>query len=120
MFLPCHNIVSPKIYLPVLSVICPCAVSIPSVTPEISLANVNVISKDSSPSTTLSQVTEILALPMVAPASIVMLNASELKSMPDPMYVCTYINMYAYTYTYIIVIFNHAHMFIVSYTQEYA
>ena len=44
-----------------------------------------VTSKVSDPSTSSSQVTAILALPSVSPASIVILNGSELKSTPDPV-----------------------------------
>ena len=74
-----------SIILPVLSLICPSHVSLPNVTPELLLVNVNVISKVSNPSVTLSQVTDTLALPSVAPALIVILNELELKSTPDPI-----------------------------------
>jgi len=60
-------------------------VSLPTVTPGILLVNDNIISKVSIPSTTLSQVTVILALPSVAPALIVTVNELESKSIPDPM-----------------------------------
>ena len=58
---------------------------LPNVTPELLLLNVNVISKVSNPSITLSQVTDTLALPSVALALIVILNGLELKSTPDPI-----------------------------------
>ena len=59
--------------------------SLPSATPELLFVIVNLISKISNPSVTLSQVTDILALPSVAPGLIVMLNGLELKSTPDPI-----------------------------------
>ena len=65
--------------------ICPTDVSLPTVTPDILLVNVNLISKVSNPSVTLSQVTDTLALPLVAPALIVIVNGLELKSTPDPI-----------------------------------
>ena len=63
--------------------ICPSHVSLPNVTAELLL--VNLISKVSNPSVTLSQVTDTLALPSTAPASIVIVNGLELKSTPDPL-----------------------------------
>ena len=65
--------------------ITPLDVFLPNVTPVALLVNVNVILKISDPSTSLSHVIEILALPSVAPALILILNGLELKSMPDPM-----------------------------------
>ena len=65
--------------------ICPSHVSLPNLTPELLLVTVNVISKVSNPSVTLSQVTDTLALPSVAPALIVIVNGLELKSIPDPI-----------------------------------
>ena len=73
------------LHLPVLSLICPSDVSLPNVTPELLLVNVNVKSKVSNPSTSSSQVNEILALPSVALAPIVIVNGSKLKSTSDPM-----------------------------------
>ena len=73
------------VYLPVLSIICPSHVSLPNVTPELLLVTVNLISKLSNPSVTLSQLTDTLALPSVAPALIVIVNGLELKSIPDPI-----------------------------------
>ena len=57
--------------------------SLPNVTPELLLVNVNLISKVSNTSVTLSQVTDTLALPTVAPTLIVIVNGLELKSTPD-------------------------------------
>ena len=65
--------------------ICPSHVSLPNVTPELQLVTVNFISKVSNPSVTLSQVTDALALPSVAPALILIVNGLELKSTPDPI-----------------------------------
>ena len=59
--------------------------SLPNVTPELLLVIVNLISKLSNASVTLSQVTDTLALPTVAPALIVIVNGLELKSTPDPI-----------------------------------
>ena len=59
--------------------------SLPNVTPELLLVTVNIISKLSNPSVTLSQLTDTLALPSVAPALIVIVNGLELKSSPDPI-----------------------------------
>ena len=59
--------------------------SLPNVTPELLLVTVNLISKLSNPSVTLSQLTDTLALPSVAPALIVIVNGLELKSSPDPI-----------------------------------
>ena len=59
--------------------------SLPNINPELSLVMVNVISKVSNPSVILSQVTDTLALPSVAPAFIVIVNGLELKSTPDPI-----------------------------------
>ena len=59
--------------------------SLPNVTPELLLVNVNVISKVSNPSVTLSQATDTLALSSVALALIVIVNGLELKSTPDPI-----------------------------------
>ena len=64
--------------------ITPSDVSLPNITPVALL--VNVISNVSDPSTSSSQVTAILALPSVAPALIVTVNGSELKSTPDPIF----------------------------------
>ena len=61
--------------------------SLPNVTAELLLVIVNLISKISNPSVTLSQVTDTLALPSVAPALIVIVNGLELKSTPDPIIV---------------------------------
>ena len=72
-------------HVPVLSMICPSHVSLPNVTPELLLVTVNLISKVSNPSLTLSQLTDTLALPSVTPALIVIVNGSELKSTPDPI-----------------------------------
>ena len=63
--------------------ICPSQVSLPNVIPELLLVIVNLISKVSNPSVTLSQLTDTLALPSVAPALIVIVNGLELKSTPD-------------------------------------
>ena len=60
-------------------------ISLPNDTLGLSVVRISVISKVSSPSTSSSQVTDTLALPSLAPASIVMLNESELKSSPDPI-----------------------------------
>ena len=65
--------------------ICPSHVSLPNVIPELLLVIVNLISKVSNPSVTLSQLTDTLALPSVAPALIVIVNGLELKSTPDPI-----------------------------------
>ena len=59
--------------------------SLPNVTPELLLVTVNIISKLSNPSVTLSQLTDTLALPSVAPALIVIVNGLELKSTFDPI-----------------------------------
>ena len=59
--------------------------SLPNVTPELLLVTVNSISKVSNPSVTLSQLTDTLALPSVAPALIVIVNGLELKSTFDPI-----------------------------------
>ena len=59
--------------------------SLPNVTPELLLVTVNLISKVSNPSVTLSQATDTLALPSVALALIVIVNGLELKSTPDPI-----------------------------------
>ena len=59
--------------------------SLPNVTPELLLVSANVILKVSNPSTSSSQVTDTLALPLVAPALIVVVNGLELKSTPDPI-----------------------------------
>ena len=67
-----------------LSIIRPIHVSLPNLTPALSLVNVSAMSKISNPSVTSSQVTDTLALPSVAPAFIVILNVVELKSIPDP------------------------------------
>ena len=67
--------------------ISPTDVSLPNVTPLPLLVRVNLISKVSDPSTSSSQVTDILPLPSVAPAMIVIVNGSELKSVPDPIHV---------------------------------
>ena len=58
---------------------------LPNVTPEMLLVIVNLMSKVSNPSVILSQVTDTLALPTVAPALIVILNGLELKSTPGPI-----------------------------------
>ena len=68
-----------------LSIICPSHVSLPNVTPALLPASDNVILNVSNPSVTLSQVTDTLALPSVAPELIVMLNGLEIKSLPDPI-----------------------------------
>ena len=73
------------IYVPVLSMICPSDVFLPSLNPVLPLVMVNVILNISNPSVTLSQVTDTLALPSVAPALIVIVNGLELKSTPDPI-----------------------------------
>ena len=83
--------------------ISPSDISVPIVIPEILLANVNLISKVSDPSTASSQVTEILAVLLVAPGIIVILNGSVLKSIPDPIIVSAQrilvnVNMYIYKY----------------------
>ena len=65
--------------------ICPTDVSLPNVTPDTLLVNVNLISKLSNLSTSSSQVTDILVLPSIAPALIVIVNGLELKSTPDPV-----------------------------------
>ena len=65
--------------------ICPSHMSPPNVTPELSLVTVNLISKVSNSSVTLSQLTDTLALPSVAPALIIIVNELELKSTPDPI-----------------------------------
>ena len=65
--------------------ICPSHVSLPNVTPELLLVTINLISKVSNPSVTLSQLTDTLALPSVAPALIVIVYGLELKSTPDPI-----------------------------------
>ena len=78
--------------------ITPSHVSLPNVTPVTLLVNVNVMSKVSNPSTSSSQVTAILALPSVAPASIVILNGSELKSTPNPVYENNHSNYWYTTY----------------------
>ena len=65
--------------------ICPSHVSLPNVNPGIPLVMANVILNVSKSSTTSSQVTDTLALPSVAPAFIVIVNGSELKSTPDPI-----------------------------------
>ena len=72
-------------YTLVLSMISPTDVSLPNVTSALLLVRVNLISKVSDPSTSSSQVTDILALPSVAPGLIVIVNGSELKSVPDPI-----------------------------------
>ena len=79
-----HRYLKYNIYVPVLSLICPSLVSLPNIASGLSLAMVNVMSKVSNPSVILSQVTDKLALPSVAPAFIVILNGLELKSAPDP------------------------------------
>ena len=71
------------VHLPVLSLIIPSDVSLPNATPV--TLHINAISKFSNPSNSSSQVIEILALPSVAPALIVILNGLESKSTPDPM-----------------------------------
>ena len=53
--------------------------SLLNITLELLVLSVNVISKVSNPSTSLSQVTDTLALPSVAPALIVILNGLELS-----------------------------------------
>ena len=65
--------------------ITPSDVSLPKIIPVTLLVNDNVMLKISNPSTSSSHVTEIFALPSVAPALIVILNGLELKSMPDPV-----------------------------------
>ena len=70
--------------------ISPTDVSLPNVTPFLPLVRVNLISKVSNPSTSSLQVTDILALPSVAPATIVILNGLELKSFPDPIHTHMY------------------------------
>ena len=67
--------------------------SLPNITPLALLVNVKVILKVSNPSTSSSQVTEILALLSVAPALIVKVIGLELKSMPDPVRVAKIINI---------------------------
>ena len=67
--------------------ISPTDVSLPNAMSALLLVRVNLISKVSIPSTSSSQVTDILAPPSVAPASIVILSGSELKSVPNPMHV---------------------------------
>ena len=74
--------------------ITPSHVSLPNVTPVTLLVIVNVMSKVSDPSTSSSQVTAILALPSVAPALIVTVNGSELKSTPDPMFTNSHKNVF--------------------------
>ena len=59
--------------------------SLPNVTPELLLVTVNLISKVSNTSVPLSQLTDTLALPSVAPALIIIVNGLELKSTPDPI-----------------------------------
>ena len=58
--------------------------SLRNITPKPLPIIVNLISNVSDSSTILSQVTDILALPSLAPASIVTFNGLELKSIPDP------------------------------------
>ena len=65
--------------------ISPTDVSLPNVTSALPLVRVNLISKVSDPSTSSSHVTDILSLPSVDPVSIVILNESELKSVPNPI-----------------------------------
>ena len=67
-----------------LSIIRPTHVALPNLTPALPLFNVSAMSKISNLSVTLSQVTDTLALPSVAPVFIVILNVVELKSIPDP------------------------------------
>ena len=68
-------------------------ISLPSDILGLSVVRTNVILKVSSPSTSSSQVTDTLALPSLAPASIVMLNESELKSSPDPIRIeCSFVD----------------------------
>jgi len=59
-------------------------VFIPNVNPGLPLVMANVILNISKSSNSSSQVTDTLALPSVAPAFIVIVNGSELKSTPDP------------------------------------
>ena len=59
--------------------------SLPDVTAKLLLVTVNLISKISNPSVTLSQVTDTLVLPSVVPALIVIVNGLESKSTPDPI-----------------------------------
>ena len=73
------------IYVPVLSVIFPSAVLLPNDIPELLLIKVNVKSNVSNPSTTSFHITDILPLPSVAPALILIVNELESKSTPDPM-----------------------------------
>ena len=65
--------------------ICPSDVSLPNAIRELLVTSINLMSKVSNPSTTLSRTTGILPLPSVAPALIVILNGLELKSAPSPV-----------------------------------
>ena len=75
-------------------------VFLPNITAELSFANDSVILKVSNPSISSSQVTNTYALPSVAPASIVMLNELEVKSLPVPVantYTCNIAIVILYT-----------------------
>ena len=68
----------------VLSVISPSDITLPSVIWGLLVTSVNPILKVSSPSTVLSETTDIFPLPSVPPVLIVILNGLKLKSTPDP------------------------------------
>ena len=80
----CHTLIYYTTIIPVLSVILPTEVSLPTLTRGLLLASVKFKSKVSTPSTTLSQLTDMLPLPSVDPASIVIVIGLESKSTPDP------------------------------------
>ena len=65
--------------------ICPSDVSLPNVIRELLVTSINLMSKVSNLSTTLSRTTGILPLPSLAPALIVISNGLELKSTPNPV-----------------------------------
>ena len=58
-------------------------VALPNLTPALPLFNVSAMSKISNLSVTLSQVTDTLALPSVAPVFIVILNQGWRKQIYD-------------------------------------
>ena len=60
-------------------------VFLPNITSELPFANDSIILKVSNPSISSSQVTNTYAVPSVTPASIVMLNGLEVKSLPVPV-----------------------------------
>jgi len=82
----CHTLINiDTTIIPVLSLILPTELSLPTLNRGLLLTSVKLILKVSTPSTTLSQLTDMLPLPSIDPALIVILIGLESKSTCDPI-----------------------------------